>query len=207
MSTGDLDDLTALWRTEPEPAERKELEQLADQARRKGRLSDYADIALIGFIIVSTAVATFAAHSPLLLAAAVILILATVWLTFKRRALRQMSRSLDTADRYGFIDSSVRNVKANLRRNMLSLFVFPAIAPLALLVKMGARTGGDPHAIVDELVRWIGSARGLFTLCVLFLIMVFLVRSRQRHLAELRRLRALQHAYEDEARRDAGAEL
>lgn len=204
MSTGDLDDLTALWRTEPDPAERKELEQLADQARRKGRLSDYADIALVGFLIVSTAVATFAAHSPLFLGAAVILIVTTVWLTFKRRALRQMSRSLDTADRQTFIDSSIANVKANLRRNLLSMIVFPAIAPLALLVKLGTRIGGDPDVIFEELIRWIGSTRGLFVLGFVFLVMVFLVRSRQRHRAELRRLKALRHAYEDEARRDAG---
>lgn len=205
MSTGDLDDLTALWRVEPDPAEREELERLADQARRRGRLSDYADIALVGFLIGTTAVATFAARSPLFLGVAVILIAATVWLTIKRRALRQMSRSLNTADRQGFIDSSIRNVKANLRRNMLSLIFFPAVAPLALLVKIGSRTGGDPRAIAQELINWTGSARGILTLTFVLLLMVFLLRSRQRHAAELRRLRALQHDYDDEARRDAGA--
>ncbi len=207
MSTADLDDLAILWRSEPEPAERKELEQLAERARRRGQLSDFADIALVAFLTVSTAVSTFASRSPLLLGGAVILIVVTVWLTFKRRALRQMSRSLDTADRHGFIDSSVRHVKANLRRNMLSLAVLPLIAPLALLVKVGARTGGDPHAIAVELIHWVGSARGIIVLSVIFLIMLSLLRARRRHLAELRRLKALRNAYDDESLRDAGAEL
>lgn len=207
MSTGDLDDLTALWRAEPDQKERKELEQLARQARRRGRLADYADIAFVAFLIGSSIVAAFASRSPLLLGAAVILIVATVWLTFKRRGIRQMTRSLNTADRRGFIDSSVRNAKANLRRNLLSLVFLPAIAPLALLVKLGSRTGGDPQAIVVGLIQWAGSTRGLITLTIMFLIIAFLVRSRRRYHAELRQLKDLQNAYEDEARRDAGGEL
>lgn len=206
MSTGDLDDLTALWRVEPEPAEREELERLADKARRRGKLADVVDLALVAVLVVVSIVAAFAAQNPLLLIAAVLLIIASIWLTLKRRAIRQMAQSLSASDRSGYVESSIRNVRSNLRRNAVTLIVFPFIAPLALLVKLGTRTA-DPGEIVMGLFAWAASQRGLITLTVVFLIMAFLVRARRRHRAELRRLQELQHAYEDEARRDAQADL
>lgn len=202
MSTGDLDDLAILWRAEPEPAEREELEQLAERARRRGRLSDYADMALVAFLIVSSIVASFAARSPLLMVAAVVLVIMTVWLTIKRRRIRQMSRNLQAKDRENYIDSSIRNVTGALRRNMLSLIFFPLVVPLALLVKLGSRTGGDPQAIAAGLLAWLGSPRAAVTLATVLLIMIFVVRARRRQLMELRRLHELQRAYADETRQE-----
>ena len=203
MSKGDLEDLAALWREDPDPAGQEELEQLARTARRRGRLGDYADLALVLLIVGASIVAIFAARSPLFMAPAVLLIIATVWLTLKRRSIRHMSRMMRTTDRRSFLEDSMRSVKGNLRRNLLSLVIFPLIAPLALLSKMGTRTAGDPDAIAAALLTWAGSPRGLITMLVLVVLMAFLVRARRRYLAELRRLNDLQRAYEDEAKRDA----
>ena len=205
MSKGDLEDLAALWREDPDPAEQGELERLARTARRRGRLGDYADLALVLLIVGASVVAIFAARSPLFMAPAVLLIIATVWLTLKRRSIRHMSRMLRTTDRESFLEDSIQSVKGNLRRNLLSLVLFPPIAPLALLLKMGTRTAADPDAIMGALLTWAGSPRGLITTLVLLVLMIFLVRARRRYLAELRHLQELRRAYEDEARRDAQA--
>ena len=207
MSTGDLDDLATLWRADPEPAERDELEQLARQARRRGRLVDFVDLAMVVLVIGGSIFAVFAARSPLLMAAALVLIVATVWLTWKRRTIRQMTRDLVTTDRDGFLAGSIRHARANLRRNTLSLVAFPLIVPLAVLLKRAAKAGGDPQAAFTGLVEWAGSQRGLITLTVLSLMILFLLRSRHKHRAELRRLEDLRRAYEVEARRDLEAEL
>jgi len=207
MSTGELDDLAALWRVDPDPGEREELEQLARQARRRGRLVDFVDLAMLALLIGGSIVAAFAIQNPLLLVAAAVVIVATVWLTLKRRKIRQMARSLNTADRRSFLESSIGNVKANLRRNLLSLIVFPLFAPVVVLLKVGARTGGDPGAMVVVLLEWAGSVRGLITLSIGFVLMAFVYRARRRHRSELKELLHLRAAYEDEARRDAGAEL
>lgn len=206
MSTGDLDDLAILWRAEPEPAERAELEQLAGKARRRGRLADYADMALVAILVVGSIVATFAAGSPLLMAVAVLLIVMTVWLTIKRRRIRQMSRGLKAKDRENYIEGSVRDVTGALRRNMLSLVFIPLVVPLAVLVKLGSRTGGDPQSIATGLIEWVSSLRGAITFAIVSLIMFFVLRARRRQQTELRRLLELQSAYADETRRE-NAEL
>jgi hypothetical protein len=203
MSTGDLDDLAALWRADPDPGEREELEQLARQARRRGRLVDFVDLAMLALLVGGSIVAAFAIQNPLLLVAGAIVIVATAWLTLKRRKIRQMARSLNTADRRGFLESSIGNVKANLRSNLLSLIVFPLFAPVVVLLKVGARTGGDPGAMIVGLIEWASSQRGLITLAVGFLLMAFVYRARRRHRSELRRLLDVRSAYEDEARQDA----
>lgn len=206
MSTGDLDDLAILWRAEPEPAERAELDQLAEKARRRGRLADYADIGLVAIVVVSSIVATFAAGSALLMVVAAVLIVMTIWLTVKRRRIRQMSRGLRAKGRENYIDGSVRDVTGALRRNLLSLVFIPLVVPLAVLVKAGSRTGGDPQAIAAGLIAWMGTPRGAITLAIVSLIMIFVVRARRRLLTELRRLNELQGAYADETRRE-NAEL
>ena len=207
MSQGDLEDLAALWRDEPNAAEQEQLQQLARKARRRGRLVDYVDLAMVVLIIGGSILAAFAAKSPLLMAGAVVLIITTVWLTWKRRTIRQMTRDLITTDRDSFLAGSIRHTRANLRRNTLSLIAFPLIVPLAVLLKRAAKAGGDPHAAFTGLVEWAGSQRGLITLTILSLMILFLLRSRHKHRAELRRLEDLRRAYEDEARRDLEAEL
>jgi hypothetical protein len=207
MSQGDLEDLAALWRDEPDAAEQEQLQRLARKARRRGRLVDYVDLTMVVLVIGGSVAAAFAARSPLLMAGALVLIVATVWLTWKRRTIRQMTRDLVTTDRDSFLAGSIRHTKANLRRNTLSLIAFPLIVPLAVLLKRAATTGGDPYAALVGLVQWAGSQRGLITLSVLSLMILFLLRSRHRQQAELRRLEDLRKAYEEEARRDVEADL
>ena len=207
MSTGDLDDLATLWRAEPDAAEQEELQRLAGRARWRGRLVDYVDLAMVALVIGGSIVAAFAARSPLLMAAALVLIVASVWLTWKRRTIRQVTRDLVTTDRDSFLSGSIRHSKANLRRNTLSLVAFPLIVPLAVILKRAATTGGDPNAVLTGLAEWAGSQRGVITLSVLSLMILFLLRSRHRHKAELRRLEDLRRAYEDEARMDGEVDL
>lgn len=207
MSTGDLDDLATLWRAEPDAAEQEELQRLAGRARWRGRLVDYVDLAMVALVIGGSIVAAFAARSPLLMAAALVLIVASVWLTWKRRTIRQVTRDLVTTDRDSFLSGSIRHTKANLRRNTLSLVAFPLIVPLAVILKRAATTGGDPNAVLTGLAEWAGSQRGVITLSVLSLMILFLLRSRHRHKAELRRLEDLRRAYEDEARMDGEVDL
>ena len=206
MSTGDFDDLATLWRAEPDDAEQEQLQQLALKARRRGRLADYVDLAMVVLVIGGSIVAAFAARSPLLMAAALVLIVATVWLTWKRRRIRQMARDLVTTDRDSFLAGSIRHTRANLLRNTLSLVAFPLIVPLAVILKRAATTGGDPYAALMGLAEWASSQRGLITLSVLSFMILFLLRSRHRHQAELRRLEDLRRAYEDEARLDGEAD-
>jgi len=200
----DLDDLALLWREEQEdPAEQRELEQLARKARSRGKLMAYTDIAWVVMLVGGSVIALFAAYSPFLLVATILIILGTVWLTWKRRSIRQMTRSLNTSDRQGFLESSIDFARGSLRRNTLSLVTFPMIVPLAVLVKVATRSGGDPQAMVAGVLAWLTSPRGIIPLTVLAVMMTFVIRARYRIRAELRRLADLSRDYEEEARRDA----
>jgi len=197
MTDPELQDLAELWQ-QPDAAEAEKFQLLARRARRRGRFLGYADWALALVLVGGSLFALLASHGPLTTFAAVGLLVATIWLTWQRRRLRQMASTLDTADRQAFIASSVRSARANLRRVTLSIIALPPLVILALLSKMAFRRGGyvsDPGPI---LLAWAQSTRGMISLAIFALIIAWSLRSALRIKKELRHLESLRRAYEEE---------
>ena len=209
MNRPDVEEFEALWQGGVDPEEQATLEAMARVARRRGRFLAYADTALAILIVGGSIFGALIARGPVMMAAAVLVLIVTLWLTWRRRTLRQMAATLNTSDRQAFIESSIRNAYANLRRNTLSLAVFPFVVPAALTWKVSRRYEGEiPHplTVVSE---WGQSTRGMITLFLMSLLVIFMIRSRQKIKSELRRLQELRRVYEDEAEREeaAGSEL
>jgi hypothetical protein len=197
MTDPELQELGELWR-QPDEAEAKTFQSLALRARRRGRFLAYADWALALVLVGGSLFALLASPGRLTTFAAIGLLVATVWLTWQRRRLRQMARSLDTSDRQGFIESSVRSARANLRRVTLSVIALPPLVILALLSKMSFRRGGYVSDPGQVLLDWAQSTRGMISMAIFALLIALCVRSILRIRKELRSLEALRGAYEEE---------
>jgi hypothetical protein len=195
MTDPELQQLADLW-MQPDPAEAEKFQSLARRARRRGRWLGYADWALAIVLVGGSVFAFLASPGPLFTAAAILLLVATVFLTWQRRKLRQMASTLDTADRRAFIESSVRSARANLRRVTLSALALPPLVLVALLAKMGMR--GNVTDPGQFLLAWAQSPRGMISLAIFALILALQMRSILRIRSELRRLESLRRAYEDE---------
>jgi hypothetical protein len=197
MIDPELQELAELWQ-EPDAAEAEKFQSLARRARRRGRWLGYADWALAIVLVGGSLFALLAAPGPLTTFASVLLLVATIWLTWQRRRLRQMASTLVTADRQGFIESSVKSARANLRRVTLTLIALPPLVIFALLMKMAARRGGHVSDPGRVLLDWAQTPRGMISLAIFALLIALSLRSILRIRKELRRLQELRRAYEEE---------
>jgi hypothetical protein len=202
MNRPEFDEFAALWQGEPDPLEKAQMEAYARRARRRGRLLDYIDYAVAISLFAVMVGGSLISTSPLTMAVAVPLIIAVTWMTWKRRKLRQMARTLNTSDRNAFIQSSLRNARANLRRSTIGLASLPLLVPVALAFKVSLRTGGGPQEVWDAFVLWAQTVRAPLTVLGLLIMAAFNLRSRRRTKAEIRRLERLQAGYEAEAEQE-----
>jgi UPF0716 family protein affecting phage T7 exclusion len=201
MTDPDLQELAALWQ-EPE-VRNTEFEKAARRARRQGKLLAYADLAFFFLLVGGSLFAALMSPGPVTTGAAVLLLFATVWLTWKRRRIRQMRRTLDTTGLNAFLASSVQNARSDLRRGTISLIAFPLMVPIALLLKVAYRTHSDVTHPMHVLSTWVQSTRGIVTLFLLFGIMAFTFRGLMKVKREMRRLEQLREAYAEESRHEA----
>jgi hypothetical protein len=206
MTDPEFEALAHLWQQEPDAAERAHFEAAARKVRRQARFLAFADIALAGIIVTAMILGFLLEPGAESAIIAGLLIVATVWLSLKRRAVRQMSRTLDTTDRQAFIASSVRNATASVRRIVLSLCFLPVGALLAVLFKLNLRAGGHLEHPLSALAAWAVSTRGVVGLSGMAIIIAFLIRAWRKCRAELRRLEALKSAYQSDAKLDEDGE-
>lgn len=196
-----FEELADLWQ-DPIDGEREAFEALARRARRRGRLLGYIDIALAAVIVGATLLGAFATPHPAIIGIALLLIVATLWLTWKRRSLRQMAAALNTANPAAFVESSVRSATSNLRRVTLGLVLIPPLFATAVLFRVTRRTGGEFDHLLEGIVAWASAPRGMIALTIAVLLMARLAYSRRQLRIELRRLEKLRLDYEEESRRD-----
>jgi hypothetical protein len=194
-----FEEFADLWQ-DPDTAEQEAFEALARRARRQGRMLAYMDITLVVLLIGSTVLTTVMSPSRPIIAAALAVVAATLWLTWKRRKMRQMNATLNTGSRDDFLGSSIRIANANLRRVTLSIAFFPVMVGLGLVFNL-IRHGhfGHPLSAVEE---WARSYRGMFSLTAVALVLAITIRSRGRIKAELRRLEAVRADYDEEGRHE-----
>jgi hypothetical protein len=197
-----FEDFVALW-TEQEDAEQQAFEAVARKARLQGRLLAYTDIALVVMIAGISIAGALMKPSGLMLAISLVIVASTIAITWKRRKIRQMTRTLDTSSREAFLKTSLQNARADLRRLTLSLIVFPLSLPVAVLFKVAWRHGGHLAHPLAELAAWTTSMRGVITLSIFVFLGAATIRARRKVQAELRRLNALEAEYRDEAERDS----
>lgn len=198
-----FDDLADLWQGEEE-GDREAFEAMARRARRRGRLLGYADIGLFVLLVGTVLSSIFMSPNPTSLVVGVLLLITTIWVSWTRRRLRQMSRALDTSDPAGFLESCVANARANLRRVKITLFTVPLFTVLAAVFKGSQRSRGGLEDLPRGMLEWASQGRAMIVLAVISLIFLSVLWSRRRLLVELRRLEALRRDYEEESRRDAG---
>lgn len=202
MTDPDLQKLADLW-TEADAAEQQQsFQAMARKARRRGRIFAWLDFAAVAFILGTSLIGIFMKPGTVTMVAAIALIAVTIVVTRKRRQIKQMTRALDTAGRDAFIDTSISNAAANLRRTRLSLAFFPVGVVCALTYKMALRAGGRTELIPATFVEWVQTPRGIVTLALLALLFAWGARTARRTRVELRRLEELRAAYSEEARQD-----
>jgi hypothetical protein len=202
MNRPDFDEFAALWQGEPDPAEQAQMEADARRARRRGRLLGFVDVALIALIVLGTVLGTTIAPHPMTIASGLILVVATLWLTWKRRSLRQLAATLNTSDPAAFVASSIRNARSNLRRATLGLFLLPPFLVVATVFRALLKNGGRLDQLLGGIIEWAASPRGALILLIATLMMMRLFHSRRRLRTELRRLVGLRAEYEEESRRE-----
>jgi hypothetical protein len=203
MNRPEFDEFAALWQSETDPGEQAQMQAYARAARRKGRLLGLVDYAVAFLIITVSLSGLFISHTPLTLAATAVIVIATVYLTWKRRQIRQMARTLNTADQQAFRESSIQIARANLRRVMFSLSTIPFLVPLALTWKVSVRTGGGPQEVVDAFIAWTQTIRAPITIVLLLIVAGLSLRSRRKLKREIERLESLRRGYEREADQDS----
>jgi hypothetical protein len=199
MNRPDFDELAELWQGDPDPVEQAQFEAYAKAARRRGRLLGYLDYSLAIIMLIMLVSWAFTSPTPLTMAIAVPLMIAIFWLTWIRRGVRQMTNTLNTADRASFIESSLRNATANLRRNTIGLASLPFVVPVAVAFKVSIRTGGGPQEVWEALGLWIQTVRAPITILFLLIWAALSLRRRRKLKAEIRRLEGLRRGYEVEA--------
>lgn len=200
MNRPEFDELAELWQGDPDPAEQAQFEAYAKSARRRGRLLGLLDYSVAFILLIMFVGGVFISPAPLTVGIAVLLMIAVTWLTWVRRSVRQMTKTLNTADRASFIESSLRNATANLRRNTIGLAALPFVVPVAVAFKVSIRTGGGPREVWEALGLWIQTARAPITLAALLIWAALSLRRRRKLKAEIRRLENLRSGYEAEAR-------
>lgn len=199
-----FEDLADLWQ-DSEEGDREAFEALARRARRRGRLLGYADLGLILLLVGGVVLSLFMTPNPTTIVAAIVLLVATLWLSWTRRRLRQMAATLNTSDPAAFLASSIANAKANLRRVNLSLVLMPPFVGGAVVFK-GSQRSKDIEHLAQGIVEWASSPRAMIGFAIVFLFVLALFRSRRRLRGELGRLESLRLDYEEERRRDDGNE-
>jgi hypothetical protein len=204
MNRPDLDEFAALWQDELDPVEQAQMEADARRARQRGRLLGYVDAALIGLILLGTVLGTMVSPHPLTIGLAVLLVVPTIWLSWKRRGLRQMAATLNTSDPAAFVASSIRNAASDLRRATLGVFLLPPFLVGAVVFRALLKGGGDFDQLLPGITAWAASPRGAVVLPIAALMMVRLAYSRRRLRTELSRLEVLQAEYQEETRREEG---
>ncbi|HEX8241573.1 MAG TPA: hypothetical protein VF574_17685 [Allosphingosinicella sp.] len=200
-----FEDLANLWQ-DAEVGDRAAFEALARRARLKGRLLAYADFALVLLLAGGLLPGIVLAPNPMTIAAAVLLLVATLWLSWTRRRYRQMAATLNTSDPAAFVESSVAYARANLRRVNLSLILTGPLVATAIVFKAAKRSRGGLETLPQGLLEWVSEPRSWIGLAVVALVVLFMLRSRRRLRGELGRLEELRLDYEREKRRDAGIE-
>lgn len=203
MREAGFDEFADLWQ-DPEEGEQEVFEALARRARRSGRMMGYADIALGAMIILLAVGGVFITPNPATLAAAVLVVAATTWVSFQRRRIRQMAATLVTADRAAFLASSIRNAHANLRRVTLTLLCLPFLFASGVVFRLTVKNNG--HLDLAIVAAWARSGHGVFGLSALAVLIILAVRSRRRFASELRQLKGLKAEYDEEGRREIAQE-
>jgi hypothetical protein len=198
MTDPDLQKLADLW-TEPDAGEQAGFEAMARKARLRGRIFAWLNFAAVAVTVGGVALGVFMKPGAVTMVAAIALITTTVIVLGKRRQIKQMTRTLETAGRQAFIETSISNATANLRRTRLSLAFFPVGAVIALTYKMSVRAGGHSELMLAAFLDWAPSPRGIITFVILLLLFVWGVRTAWRIKRELRRLEELRAAYAEEA--------
>jgi hypothetical protein len=196
-----FDELADLWQ-DPDGKEQEAFEALARRARRHGRLMAYGDLALGIVIVGGTALGVFMTPHPGVILLALLLLGLTTLVTWQRRKLRQMAPTLNTADRSAFLESSMRNANANLRRVTLSIIFSPLALIVGVMFKRSLKDNRFWDHPVADMTGWALSLRGLFGFSVLAVALLLLIRSRRKLRRELRGLQQLDRDYAEERERE-----
>jgi hypothetical protein len=198
-----FEDLADLWQ-DPDDGDREAFEAMARRARRRGRLLGYADLGLVLLLVGGVLPGIFLAVNPITIATAILLLAATLWLSWTRRSLRHMAATLNTSDPAAFLESSVAIAKANLRRVNLSLMLMPPLVAMAIAFKGSQHNRGGIEHLPQGIWEWASQPRAIIGLAVVVLIALILARSRRRSRMELDRLESLRLEYAEERRREVG---
>lgn len=210
MNSSELDEYARLWRGEESEEEQRVFRRLAWRVGIKARALRFADYGLAALIIVATLVAMMTDNAPSTLLFGILLGVAVVWGTWKRRVLHQ-TMLLGAISRETMIGAARERCRIELGQSNWGLLLFPLSILVASAMKFSALTGGHVERYLPEF--FAAARRGENPLLILLLLVIgevyFLYRSRRLR-SELRALDMLDEQYRretslDRADEEAGA--
>jgi uncharacterized iron-regulated membrane protein len=158
-------------------------------------------VALAVLLVIGTFMGFVLKPGPLTIGLAIVFLITTTYVMWKRREVRQMAPALATSDRRSFLESTVRMAAANVRRITLGLYFLPLGVLLGVSFKIALRNGGTIDRPLERFAAWLQSPRGVITIILASLFLAWTWRRRERARAELMRLKELQRAYEEDGER------
>lgn len=203
MTSPELEDYARLWRGEESAEEQRVFRRLAWRVGIKARALRFADYGLAALILIATVVAMTSDTTPATLLFGVLLGIAVVWGTWKRRVLHQTMLLGAIGSRETMIGAARERCRIELGQSRWGLLLFPLSIFAASAMKFSALTGGHVERFVPEFIAAV--RHGDNPLLILLLLVLgeayFLYRSRRLR-SELRVLDLLGEQYRREASLD-----
>lgn len=203
MNSSELDEYARLWRGEESAEEQRIFRRLAWRVGIKARVLRFADYGLAALILIGTLVVMTIDGTPSTLLFGILLGVAVVWGTWKRRILHQTVLLGTISSRETMIGAARERCRIELGQSNWGLLLFPLSIIVASAMKFSALTGGHVERYLPEF--FAAARRGENPLLILLLLAIgeayFLYRSRRLR-NELRMLDMLNDQYLREATLD-----
>lgn len=201
MSETDFDDFSQLWLEEGEAAGADEFRALARRTELRAKLLRFADYGLAALIVIAVAIALSFDTAPATVLFGLLLGLAAVWATWKRRTLHQ-STLVDMVDSEAMIAAALARCRTELQQSLWGLLLAPLGMLLAVALKYSVRTGGDMARFPAAFLEVVSAGQGLLGIILVGLVELYLLYRSRRLRRELRRLIRIAEEYRAEARFD-----
>ena len=203
MTKDEYNELADLWQAAPRPDEQREMDRLVRRTPRIARATQWGELILVALLAGTVLTSIVMRLGPATMLTGTILLLLLVWSAWKRHNLGNIALLIDEGDRIAFLNSSIRAKQAELNRSALGLALILPGTLLTMLLGFSLRKEAATGDLFGFLVAVSTTNRGLIALAFLGCALLLLSLSHARVTAELKRLRALQADYAEEARMDS----
>lgn len=202
MRGEEFGDIYTLWSGAVEPAEQREMEQIARLTPVRARLVQLGELALAAAIAAAIVAAMLWRADTTTSVIGAIMLALLGWSGWNRHRLAAASALAPQGDGQALLADMAKAKEAELRRSAIGLALFLPGILLAGLLNHAVRVGPDGTSFASFLSSAMLKPSSFVVLAIIASLLVLLTLSHVRKAGELARLRELAAEYADEARRD-----